>query len=122
MDTPVTTFSEAPDDPFAVRCSASAVLDGKGRVVGWSERAEALLGYAPADVLGRPVREVLLDPRDEDVVMAAVAACVSAGGWFGVIPVRDRGGRRVELGCRVRAVVRADSGIEWFLVGGPAER
>lgn len=122
MDTPVTTFSEAPDDPFAVRRSASAVLDGNGRVVGWSERAEALLGYAAEDVLGRPVREVMLDPRDEEVVMAAVAACLSAGGWFGIIPVRDRGGKRVELGCRVRAVARADGGIEWFLVGGPAEQ
>ncbi|MFI6764723.1 SpoIIE family protein phosphatase [Streptomyces sp. NPDC050355] len=122
MDTPVTTFSEGPDDPFALRHSASAVLDGRGRVVGWSEHAEALLGYSPEQVLGRPAREVLLDPRDEDVVMAAVAECVSGGGWFGVLSVRERGGRRVELGCRVRAVARADGDIEWVLVAAPAEQ
>ncbi|MGW1373011.1 SpoIIE family protein phosphatase [Streptomyces sp. NPDC002446] len=122
MDTPVTTFSEGPNDPFAVCRSASAVLDGEGRVVGWSERAEALLGHAPEDVLGRAAREVLLDARDEDVVMDAVAACVSAGGWFGTLPVRDRDGKRVELGCRVRAVARADGGIEWMVVGAPAEQ
>ncbi|MFE0186892.1 SpoIIE family protein phosphatase [Streptomyces sp. NPDC059008] len=122
MDTPVTTFSEGPDDPFAVRRSASAVLDGRGRVVGWSERAEELLGHSPEQVLGRTAREVLLDPRDEDIIMAAVAHCVSAGGWFGVIPVRERDGRRVELGCRVRAVARADGDIEWVLVGAPAEQ
>lgn len=122
MDTPVTTFSESPDDPFAVRRSASAVLDDTGRVVGWSERAEALLGYPPEEVLGRAARDLLLDPRDEDVVMAAVAACVSAGGWFGVIPVRDRGGERIEVGCRARAVVRPDSRVEWFLASAPAEQ
>ncbi|WP_189304344.1 SpoIIE family protein phosphatase [Streptomyces albospinus] len=122
MDTPVTTLSEGPDDPFAVRCSASALLDDRGRVVGWSKRAEALLGYSSEEVLGRTACDVLLDPRDEDVVMAAVAACVSAGGWFGVLPVRDRGGRRVEVGCRVRAVARADGGTEWVLVGAPAEQ
>lgn len=86
MNTAVTTFSEGPDDPFAVRRSASAVLDGDGRVVGWSERAEALLGHLPEDVLGRPAREVLLDPRDEEVVMAAVAACVSEGAGSGSSP------------------------------------
>ncbi|MFD8545535.1 SpoIIE family protein phosphatase [Streptomyces sp. NPDC059649] len=122
MDTPVTTFSESPDDPFAVRRSASALLDDTGRVVGWSERAEALLGYSPEEVLGRAARDLLLDPRDEDVVMAAVAACVSAGGWFGVIPVRDRGGQRVELGCRARAVVRSGTSVEWHLVSAPAEQ
>ncbi|MEU9111753.1 SpoIIE family protein phosphatase [Streptomyces sp. NPDC048483] len=122
MDTPVTTFSEGPDDPFAVRRSASAMLDDAGRVVGWSECAKALLGYSPEEVLGRAAREVLLDPSEEDVVMAAVAACLSSGGWFGVIPVRDRGGKRVELGCRVRAVTRAGSGIEWMVVCAPAEQ
>ncbi|MFF4951463.1 SpoIIE family protein phosphatase [Streptomyces chattanoogensis] len=122
MDTPVTTFSEGPDDPFAVRRSASAVLDGTGRVVGWSERAEELLGYSPEEVLGRTARDLLIDPRDKDVVMAAVTACVDAGGWFGVVPVRDRGGKRVELGCRVRAVMRPEAGVEWFLVGAPAEQ
>ncbi|MFD0167037.1 SpoIIE family protein phosphatase [Streptomyces decoyicus] len=122
MDTPVTTFSESPDDPFAVRRSASAVLDDQGRVVGWGERAEALLGYSPEEALGRAARDLLVDPCDEDVVMAAVTACMSAGGWFGVIPVRDRGGKRVELGCRARAVVRSGTGVEWLLVSAPAEQ
>lgn len=53
MDTPVTTFSEGPDDPFAVRRAACGVLDDRGRVVGWSERAEELLGYPPEEALGR---------------------------------------------------------------------
>ncbi|MGW7363246.1 SpoIIE family protein phosphatase [Streptomyces sp. NPDC054841] len=121
MDTRVTTFSEGPEDPFSVDRAASAVLDDHGRVVGWSTLAESLLGYSTEDVLGRPALDALVDPRDAAVVMDVVAACVSNRGWFGVVPVRDRDGSRVELGCRARAVVRADAGREWFLVGAPAE-
>ncbi|MGP3925853.1 SpoIIE family protein phosphatase [Streptomyces sp. 8N616] len=121
MDTPVTTISEGPHDPFAVLRSASAVLDDRGNVVGWSDRAEALLGYPLEEVLGRPARDFLVDPRDGAAVMDAVAACVRDGGWFGVVPVRHRSGGRVGLGCRARAVVRADGALEWLVVCAPAE-
>ncbi|MFG3509377.1 SpoIIE family protein phosphatase [Streptomyces sp. NPDC047821] len=122
MDTPVTTFSEGPEDPFAVRRSASAVVDERGTVVGWSERAEALLGYAPAEALGRPAASFLADPDDLAVVMDAIAGSVRDGeGWFGVVPVRHRDGRQVEVGCRARPIVRDGAHREWFLVGAPAE-
>ncbi|WP_344362388.1 SpoIIE family protein phosphatase [Streptomyces gobitricini] len=121
MDGPVTAFSEGPEDPFAVRRSASAVLDDRGAVVGWSERAEALLGYPAEETLGRHAAGLLVEPRDERVVMEAVAACVRGGGWFGVVPLRHRDGRRVEVGCRVRAIVRDGGHREWFLVGAPAD-
>ncbi|MFF3323892.1 SpoIIE family protein phosphatase [Streptomyces sp. NPDC002889] len=121
MDTPVTTFSEGPEDPFAVRRAASAVLDDRGTVVGWSERAEALLGYPPDEALGQKATALLVDPPDRDVVMDAVAACVREQGWFGVVPVRHRSGRRVEVGCRVRVLTKGDSRQEWFIVAAPAE-
>ncbi|MGI5479116.1 SpoIIE family protein phosphatase [Streptomyces lavendofoliae] len=121
MDTPVTTFSEGPEDPFAVGSSASAVLDDRGAVVGWSARAEALLGYPAEEALGRPAAALLVDPRDRRVVMDAVATCVRGEGWFGVVPVRHRDGRRVDVGCRVRAVDRDGGHREWFLVGAPAD-
>ncbi|WP_327327716.1 SpoIIE family protein phosphatase [Streptomyces sp. NBC_01210] len=121
MDTPVTTFSEGPEDPFAVRRAASAVLDDRGAIVGWSKRAEALLGYPPEEALGRTALGFLVDPRENDIVLDAVAACVRDRGWFGVVPVRHRDGHRVELGCRARAIMRGDSHGEWFLVAAPAE-
>ncbi|WP_149179733.1 SpoIIE family protein phosphatase [Streptomyces sp. TRM49041] len=122
MDTPVTKLSEGPEDPFAVRRAASAVLDGRGRIVGWSMRAEALLGYAAEEALGRLAVGLLVDPRDHDVVVDAAAVCVRDGGWFGVVPVRDRDGRRVELGCRIREITRGDgSPSEWFCVCSPAD-
>ncbi|MER5462233.1 SpoIIE family protein phosphatase [Streptomyces sp. NPDC002668] len=121
MDTPMTTFSEGPEDPFAVRRAASAVLDDRGTVIGWSERAEALLGYPPKEALGRTALGFLIDFHDDDVVMEALAVCVRDRGWFGVVPVRHRDGRRVELGCRARAITRGNAVCEWFLVAAPAE-
>ena len=45
MDQRVTVLSDSRDDPFALRLAASAVLDDQGTVVGWSRRAQDLLGY-----------------------------------------------------------------------------
>ncbi|MFJ6479680.1 SpoIIE family protein phosphatase [Streptomyces sp. NPDC091682] len=121
MDAPAPGPGEVPEDPFALHSSASAVLDDHGRVVGWSERAQELLGYPPDEVLGRTAVEFLCDSRDLEAIRDAVAACDRDGGWSGVLPVLHRSGRRVELGFRARAVIRAGSAREWFLVVAPAE-
>ncbi|WP_431677236.1 SpoIIE family protein phosphatase [Kitasatospora sp. KL5] len=121
MDAPVPAIGEAPEDPFTVSRSAWAVLDDRGRVVGWSERAEALLGYRLHEALGRAAAEFLVHPADRDAVLTAVAECERESGWYGVLPVLHQSGRRVELGFRARAVTRADLRSEWFLVAAPAE-
>ncbi|MCQ4081752.1 SpoIIE family protein phosphatase [Streptomyces sp. RB6PN25] len=121
MGIPATPFSESPEDPFALGHAASAVLDEHGRVVGWSTRAQELLGYPGKEVIGRLWQEFLIDPGDLPTARAAVADCLSAGGWFGVMPLRHRDGRRVEMGFRSTAVVRNEIAREWFLVGAPAE-
>ncbi|MEW1804662.1 PAS domain-containing protein, partial [Streptomyces virginiae] len=120
MDALAPGSGEAPEDPFALHNSASAVLDGHGRVVGWSERAQEHLGYPPDEVLGRTALEFLIDPRDHGTVRAAAAACERDRGWSGVLPVLHRSGRRVEMGFRARPVIRAGSAREWFLVAAPA--
>ncbi|MFB6618301.1 SpoIIE family protein phosphatase [Streptomyces sp. NPDC056367] len=121
MDAPAPGSGELPEDPFALHNSASAVLDDHGRVVGWSGRAQEHLGYPPDEVLGRTALELLVDPRDHEAVRDAAAACERDGGWSGVLHVRHRSGRRVELGFRARAVIRAGPSREWFLVIAPAE-
>ncbi|WP_438489295.1 SpoIIE family protein phosphatase [Streptomyces sp. S186] len=41
--------------PLDVTRAATAVLDARGLVIGWSAAARKLLGYAPEDIVGRPV-------------------------------------------------------------------
>ncbi|MCF1595500.1 SpoIIE family protein phosphatase [Streptomyces muensis] len=120
-NTSPTSLSESPEDPFSVLRSASAVLDGSGRIVAWSEQATELLGHRAEDVLGRPVREVLVHSEDEASIDEATAACLRDGGWFGLLPVRQGAGHRVYVGFRARRVQRLDSTVEWLLVGALAE-
>ncbi|MFG2549648.1 SpoIIE family protein phosphatase [Streptomyces sp. NPDC048581] len=115
------TLSESPEDPFSIHQSASAVLDRRGRIVAWSEQATTLLGHRPGEVLGRPVREVLVESGDEALIAEATTACLRERGWFGLLPVRNRAGDRVYVGFRARRVQRVDSTVEWLLVGALAE-
>ncbi|MFC5218717.1 SpoIIE family protein phosphatase [Streptomyces coerulescens] len=120
-DTSPTLLSESPEDPFSVHRSASAVLDDRGRVVAWSDQATAFLGHEADEVLGRPVREVLVADGDEAVIAEATASCLRERGWFGLLPARHRDGHRVYVGFRARRVHRLDSADEWLLIGSLAE-
>ncbi|MGW7555280.1 SpoIIE family protein phosphatase [Streptomyces rimosus] len=120
MDAPVPEFAECPEDPFALRRAASAVLDERGTVAGWSRCAEDLLGYRPQEVLGRRADTFLLHDDDRAAAAGAAAAARRDGGWSGVLPLLHRDGQRVELGFRVRPVVRGDEAYEWFVVAARA--
>ncbi|MFE5813745.1 SpoIIE family protein phosphatase [Streptomyces sp. NPDC056479] len=115
------SLNESPADPFSVHRSASAALDGHGRVVAWSEQATVLLGHRAEEVLGRHVREVLVDSGDGALIVEATRACLREHGWFGLLPVLDSAGDRVFVGFRARKVERLDSTVEWHLVGSLAE-
>ncbi|MGP4004781.1 SpoIIE family protein phosphatase [Streptomyces sp. 8N706] len=121
METPVTMFSESLEDPFSVERAVSAVLDHRGTVIGWGERAQRLLGYTADEAIGRPALEFLVDPQDHAPVIEAAAEGMRTGGWYGALPLRDRTGRRMELAVRARAVIRSGDVHEWFLVGSPVE-
>jgi PAS domain S-box-containing protein len=120
MGMPSVLFSESPEDPFALGHAASAVLDDHGTVVGWSTRAHELLGYPAKDVIGRAWQHLLVDAGDLPVARSVVVDAMRSGGWFGVLPIRHRDGRRVEMGFRAREITRDGDCREWFLVGAPA--
>lgn len=88
----MTELSERHDDPFALDHAALAVLDDRGTVVGWSRRAQELLGHPDTDVIGRPAFDVLADDRDLSAVKDAAARCGKAGGW--VAQMAERWGTR----------------------------
>lgn len=113
----MTELNESHDDPFALHRAALAVLDDRGTVIGWNRRAQELLGYPDTAVIGRPASEVLVDPRDLSAVKQAAASCRRAGGWCGVLMVRHRDGRLVEMGLRADALAREGRVREWVLAG-----
>ncbi|MBT2491631.1 SpoIIE family protein phosphatase [Streptomyces sp. ISL-96] len=53
--------------PLDVTRAATAVVDARDTVIGWSPAAEKLLGYRPHEIVGQPLR-VILPPRADSVV------------------------------------------------------
>ncbi|WP_254897997.1 SpoIIE family protein phosphatase [Kitasatospora sp. NA04385] len=71
---------------------AAALVDGDGRVVGWTAAAEHLLGLAAAQVTGRPVRDLLADgTADSDAL----------GKRTGEVRLRTGGGAPLEVAYQV---------------------
>ncbi|SEP73105.1 PAS domain S-box-containing protein [Streptomyces sp. yr375] len=77
----------SPEYPFDEAATARAVVDDTGTLIEWNDGARTLLGWSPADVVGRPATDLL-----------AVAAPVPAGPrWDGTVTLRHRDGRPVRL-------------------------
>ncbi|MBO1419192.1 SpoIIE family protein phosphatase [Streptomyces sp. FH025] len=115
-DIPPTTGLE----PVAARhpdlvSTATAVLDGTGVVIGWTQAAEELLGYRPADVISRPGADLLATPEDVRRTTPAAAQCRAGRAWGGLVALRHRDGRRIDAELRVSPPFGLDA-RECFLV------
>lgn len=77
------------------------------RLTYWNRSAERLYGWASAEVLGRPMAEVLY-PKDRSAVDAACTHAEQTGTWLGELQPTARDGRRVVAQSR------------WTLVRDPA--
>ncbi|MET7698191.1 SpoIIE family protein phosphatase [Streptomyces sp. NPDC005485] len=76
----------SPVHPLDEDATARAVIDENGILVRWSEGARRLLGYAPAEVEGRPAALLLADPDE------AAAPPSAARRWSGTLALRRRDG------------------------------
>jgi PAS domain S-box-containing protein len=76
----------SPEFPFDEAATARAVVDDTGTVVEWNEGARTLLGWTPAEVVGRPARDLLAD----GLLPAPVGPR-----WDGTLTLRHRDGHRV---------------------------
>ncbi|MGW7054694.1 SpoIIE family protein phosphatase [Streptomyces sp. NPDC054887] len=95
--------------PLDVSRAATAVLDADGTVVGWSPAARGLLGYAPREVLGRPLDALMADGDDGSPREGApdAAAYLPAGDPAGAAAVRRVLRMRHRDGHVVRVAVTA---------------
>jgi PAS domain S-box-containing protein len=72
--------------------TARATVDEHGTVTGWSEGAERLLGYAPAQVQGRPAVSLLA----EEPTASELPPFSELSRWHGTLALRHRDGHRLE--------------------------
>ncbi|GAA2740489.1 SpoIIE family protein phosphatase [Kitasatospora cinereorecta] len=76
---------------------ATALVQEDGRVLHWSEEAEALTGWAAEEVVGAYVARFLVPESARKRVLGLFAEIMSGSGWSGIHPVRHRDGRLIEL-------------------------
>ncbi|MFD8208831.1 SpoIIE family protein phosphatase [Streptomyces sp. NPDC059695] len=97
---------------------ALALITAGGVLVGWSREAEALLGYAAPQVLGRRAAELLVTPqadRDGPEEQRPDRRPRFRGAHGAVVDVRHRGGHSVRVAVTLRRLT-PDS------AAGPADR
>ncbi|CAM5387181.1 PAS domain-containing protein OS=Streptomyces griseus subsp. griseus (strain JCM 4626 / NBRC)OX=455632 GN=SGR_531 PE=4 SV=1 [Streptomyces griseus subsp. griseus] len=104
-------------EPVRTTDGAAAVIAGDGTVIGWTRGAEALLGYPAAEVVGRSASQLLAGPPDARRTAAVAARCRAGSGWSGLVPLRARDGRSLDIDVRVTASFLI-AGREGFLVSG----
>ncbi|OEJ34727.1 SpoIIE family protein phosphatase [Streptomyces subrutilus] len=111
------------DYPFAVTNTAAALLDGAGTITAWTPAAEALLERRPADVCGRPARDLLADPGSWEAVLAQGGRGGQREGWEGRATLRHGSGRELAVGFRVIPLVHGPHGgaARCLVLGAPLE-
>ena len=87
---------------------ASALLDGGGRIVHWSDDARTVLGYTAQEAVGeQAVRLLATDERRTDA-LALFGRILGGQPWSGTFPVRHRDGSTVDLDFRAHPIATPD--------------
>ncbi|WP_432093633.1 SpoIIE family protein phosphatase [Streptomyces sp. bgisy100] len=71
--------------------------DADGHIVQWALAAEELLGHAPEDVLGRPVKQTLVPEGNWGLADELTQRVRSGEAVVGTLPVRHRDGHFVQM-------------------------
>ncbi|MBV2354054.1 PAS domain-containing SpoIIE family protein phosphatase/ATP-binding protein [Streptomyces sp. J2-1] len=107
--------STGPRDVLDASTDAAAVLAPDGTVTGWTRAACELLGFRPAEVVGRPAAALLAGPADLARAAGIAEHCRAGTGWSGLAAVRHKDGHTLEIDLRVSASFPLD-GRERFLL------
>ncbi|MEV5841104.1 SpoIIE family protein phosphatase [Streptomyces sp. NPDC051985] len=91
----------------------AVVVDAGGAVLVWSAGARRLLGYEPAEVVGRPARSLLA----ADLPASARRHLAAGHRWSTEVALRHRDGDRVVV--RLQGIPLADTGPKplWLVTG-----
>ncbi|MEV8099061.1 SpoIIE family protein phosphatase [Kitasatospora sp. NPDC085879] len=96
--------------------SATAVVDARGIVTGWSSGAQRLLGYSYKDVIGCPAARLLGGNADANVLFSAVLE-----GRGGPTPLRHQDGHYMDAELQAYASLDREGTTQWLIVGTPQQ-
>ncbi|MFG3305032.1 SpoIIE family protein phosphatase [Streptomyces wuyuanensis] len=98
---------------------ATAVVSEQGVVTGWSEGARRLLGYAPAEIMGRPAARLLA----HDAGPVAPPAAPWPADLAGTLALRHRDGHDLTLPLNATRRTTTSGVTEWLVTStaGPEE-
>ncbi|MFF3563670.1 SpoIIE family protein phosphatase [Streptomyces sp. NPDC002574] len=102
-------------DTCEITDSAIAMLDDHGTVVGWTQAAERLVGYAPRDVVGRSASLVVQPSEEVPTMSEYVERCRARDGWSGTATVRSRDGSILDVSRRVSKLQGRDGTVRWLV-------
>ncbi|MFK0194453.1 SpoIIE family protein phosphatase [Kitasatospora sp. NPDC090308] len=91
---------------------AAALVDGDGRVVGWTAAAEHLLGLPAAQVTGRPAADLLAD---------GAADAAALGRRTGEVRLRTGGGVPLEVAYQVLPLAGEHGEVRALVLATPAD-
>ncbi|MEU1422953.1 SpoIIE family protein phosphatase [Kitasatospora sp. NPDC005751] len=83
---------------------ATALIEADGRILHWSNDAEALLGYSAEEAIGSLAAQLLATDDQRPEVLELFQEIVDGRGWSGVFPVRHRDGHYVNLEFRTHPI------------------
>ncbi|MET9401602.1 SpoIIE family protein phosphatase [Kitasatospora sp. NPDC002965] len=83
---------------------ATALIESDGRILHWSNDAEALLGYSPEEAIGARAAQLLAPDDQRPEVLELFQEILDGRGWSGVFPVRHRDGHHVNLEFRTHPI------------------
>jgi PAS domain S-box-containing protein len=92
--------------------AARAAVDDHGIVTEWSEGGRRLLGYRPAEIVGKPAARLL----GEEITGKALREILVLPRWNGRVWLRHRAGHRVEVALIAHRRGETDQGRDWLLV------
>ncbi|MFD8461067.1 SpoIIE family protein phosphatase [Streptomyces antimycoticus] len=119
------TRPDSPRDERSVRsdvlpgkgATAKATVDGHGIVTQWNEAARGLLGYLPAEIVGRPAADLLHDASPARAeVSAALCSPSPPTRLNGRATLLRRDGSTVELGLLAHRRASTAGPPEWLVV------
>ncbi|MFF0066126.1 SpoIIE family protein phosphatase [Streptomyces sp. NPDC005279] len=105
--------------PLDVTRAATAVLDADGTVVGWSPKAQGLLGYPPEEVLQRSIGALLVEPVGDIPAAGDLAGADHDGRQ--VLHMRHRDGHTVRVMTATHSLTHKGAGPARLVAVADAE-